>query len=29
MGRATSARQTQAHPLGWKEIKEFIDSAEC
>jgi site-specific recombinase XerD len=27
MGRATSARQTQAHPLGWKEIKEFIDSA--
>src|ERR1700688_4772169 len=27
MGRETSARQTQAHPLGWKEIKEFIDSA--
>jgi integrase len=27
MGRETSARQTQAHPLGWKEIKDFIDSA--
>ena len=27
MGRKTSARQTQAHALGWKEIKEFIDSA--
>src|SRR5271165_3449700 len=27
MGRETSARQTQAHPLGWKEIKEFIGSA--
>jgi site-specific recombinase XerD len=27
MGRVTSARQVQAHPLGWKEIKEFIDSA--
>ena len=27
MGRETSARQTQAHPLGWKDIKEFIDSA--
>lgn len=27
MGRETSARQTQAHPLGWKEIKEFIESA--
>lgn len=27
MGRQTSARQTQAHPLGWKEIKEFIESA--
>jgi site-specific recombinase XerD len=27
MGRVTSARQAQAHPLGWKEIKEFIDSA--
>jgi integrase len=26
-GRETSARQDQAHPLGWKEIKEFIDSA--
>ncbi len=23
----TSARQDQAHPLGWKEIKEFIDGA--
>src|ERR1700693_1083467 len=27
MGRTTSARQDQAHPLGWKDIKEFIDSA--
>ena len=27
MGRETSARQGQAHPLGWKEIKEFIDGA--
>src|SRR5580698_8615102 len=27
MGRETSARQDQAHPLGWKEIKEFIGSA--
>ena len=27
MGRETSARQDQAYPLGWKEIKEFIDSA--
>jgi integrase len=27
MGRETSARQQQAHPLGWKEIKEFIGSA--
>ena len=27
MGRETSARQAQAHPLGWKEIKDFIDSA--
>src|SRR5271170_2788530 len=27
MGRETSARQAQAHPLGWKDIKEFIDSA--
>jgi site-specific recombinase XerD len=27
MGRETSARQGQAHPLGWKDIKEFIDSA--
>ena len=27
MGRETSTRQDQAHPLGWKEIKEFIDSA--
>jgi hypothetical protein len=23
----TSARQVQAHPLGWKEIEEFIDGA--
>src|ERR1700693_1785188 len=27
MGRETSARQDQAHPLGWKEIKEFIGTA--
>jgi integrase len=27
MGRDTSARQDQAHPLGWKDIKEFIDGA--
>jgi integrase len=27
MGRETSARQTQARALGWKEIKEFIQSA--
>jgi integrase len=27
MGRETSGRQDQAHPLGWKDIKEFIDSA--
>src|SRR5271163_4880125 len=27
MGRETSVRQDQAHPLGWKEIKEFVDSA--
>jgi integrase len=27
MGRETSARQIQARALGWKEIKEFIDSA--
>src|ERR1700728_206179 len=27
MGRETSARQDQAHPLGWKHIKEFIQSA--
>src|SRR6266478_8006135 len=27
MGRETSARQDQAYPLGWQEIKEFIDSA--
>jgi integrase len=27
MGRKTSARQGQAHPLNWKEIKEFIESA--
>jgi len=27
MGREASARQDQAHPLGWKEIKEFIESA--
>jgi integrase len=27
MGRETSARQTQAQALGWKEIKEFTGSA--
>ena len=27
MGRETSARQNQAHPLGWADIKEFIESA--
>jgi len=27
MGRETSARQIQARALGWKEIKEFIESA--
>jgi integrase len=27
MGRETSARQDQAHPLGWHDIKEFIESA--
>jgi integrase len=27
MGRETSARQGQAQPLGWKDIKEFIESA--
>src|SRR6202034_2356975 len=27
MGHETSARQDQAHPLGWKDIKEFVDSA--
>src|SRR5450432_1752637 len=27
MGRETSARQEQAHPLVWKDIKEFIDGA--
>jgi len=25
MGRETSARQDQAHPLGWKDIKQFIE----
>jgi integrase len=27
MGRETSARQDQAHPLGWAEIKQFLRSA--
>jgi integrase len=27
MGRETSARQDQAHPLGWRDINEFIESA--
>jgi integrase len=27
MGRETSARQDQAHPLGWKDVKEFIQTA--
>ena len=26
-GTGTSAHQDQAHPLGWKDIKEFIESA--
>jgi integrase len=28
MGRETSARQQQAHPLCWTDIKEFVESAE-
>jgi integrase len=27
MGRETLARQDQAHPLGWRDIKGFIESA--
>lgn len=27
MGRGTSARQDQAHPLNWNDIKEFIETA--
>src|SRR5450755_275917 len=27
MGGETSARQDQAHPLSWKDIKEFIEGA--
>ena len=27
MGQKTSARQRQARPLGWTEIKKFIDAA--
>jgi site-specific recombinase XerD len=27
MGRETSARQDQAHPLAWNDIKEFIEGA--
>src|SRR6266404_9107145 len=27
MGRETPTRQDQAHPLGWKDIKDFIASA--
>lgn len=27
MGREASARQDQAHPLNWKDTKEFIDSS--
>jgi hypothetical protein len=27
MGREILARQDKAHPLGWQEIKEFIESA--
>src|SRR5271169_6132355 len=27
MGRETSARQDQAHPLSWTDIKEFIETA--
>jgi hypothetical protein len=26
-GRETSAREDEAYPLGWQEIKEFIESA--
>lgn len=29
MGRETSARQDQAHPLGWKEITEFIEGVRA
>ena len=28
MGRETSARQDQAHPLNWKDIKESPDIEE-
>ena len=27
MGQKTSARQRQARPLGWAEIKKFVDTA--
>jgi integrase len=27
MGRQISSRQAQAHPLGWREIREFIGTA--
>jgi integrase len=27
MGRETTVRQGQAHPLNWRDIKEFIESA--
>src|SRR5271155_5488257 len=27
MGRESSGRQDQAHPLSWKDIKEFVESA--
>jgi integrase len=27
MGRETTARQGQAHPLNWRDVKEFIESA--
>jgi integrase len=27
VGPETSARQDQAHPLGWKDIKQFIEGA--
>jgi len=28
MGRETSTRQDQGHPLAWRDTKEFIESAD-